>query len=137
MFQPVSSLYLGVLAAASVIAIVYFIRPYASKFGLIDEPDDRKSHKGKIPLLGGPIIAFVYFAGLFFFSPELESFVIAGLPVALILTIGLWDDIKNVNPSIRLAIKTIAATMMVSIYQLSIGNNGEKIDKSKFDGLFL
>lgn len=122
MFQPVSLLYLGVLAAISVIGITYFIRPYASKFGLIDEPDERKSHKGQIPLLGGPIIAFVYFAGLFFVFPELETVGLALLPLGLILTVGIWDDIKDINPSFRLAIETMAAIMMVSIYQLSIGN---------------
>ena len=122
MFNSVSLLYLGVLAASGVIGILYVIRPYASKFGLIDEPDERKSHKGQIPLLGGPIIAFVYFFGLFFVFPELETVGLAILPLGLILAIGIWDDIKDVSPLFRLAIETIAAIMMVSIYQLSIGN---------------
>ena len=122
MFNSVSLLYLGVLAASGVIGIIYFIRPYAGKFGLIDEPDERKSHKGQIPLLGGPIIAFVYFTGLVFVFPELETVGLAILPLGLVLTIGIWDDIKDVYPSIRLAVETIAAIMMVSIYQLSIGN---------------
>lgn len=122
MFISMSLLYLGVLAASSVIGIIYFIRPYASKFGLIDEPDERKSHKGQIPLLGGPIIAFVYFTGLFFVFPELETVGLAILPLGLVLAVGIWDDIKDIYPSIKLAIETIAAIMMVSIYQLSIGN---------------
>jgi hypothetical protein len=50
MFQLVSLLYLGVLAVISVIGIAYFIRLYASKFGLIDEPDERNSPiTGKFP----------------------------------------------------------------------------------------
>ena len=122
MFNSVCLLYLGVLAASSVIGFLYFIRPYASKFGLIDEPDERKSHKGQIPLLGGPIIAFVYFAGLVLVFPELETVGLAILPLGLVLATGILDDIKAVSPSIRLAVETIAAIMMVSIYQLSIGN---------------
>ena len=47
------------LVAASAIALavtlfsIFSMRPLARKLGLVDKPDGRKRHNGRVPLVGG------------------------------------------------------------------------------------
>lgn len=98
------------------------IRTLARKLHILDFPTKRKIHKVPIPLLGGiPIfIAFnlTILVGIVFnfeylpqFSvPQLISILISEL---VILGIGIYDDIKKVQPSIKFLFQIIAGSLLI------------------------
>ena len=117
---------------------VIFLRRHADKWGLLDQPDDRKVHTTPIPLGGGigiwfgVIATFLMGSVLVMFNgsvtqwlPEqVQPYVIgiegqlADLWVLLIagtvlMLVGLVDDIRGLSWKLRLAIQFLVATTCV------------------------
>jgi len=113
-------LLLPAIAFAATLLFILALRPLAIAVSLIDKPDERKVHKGEIPLIGGVAI---YLALL---VTVLAGVVISGDAIAsdrvlfsyfgaayLLVAVGVWDDKKGLSPSLRLATETSAALIMV------------------------
>jgi UDP-GlcNAc:undecaprenyl-phosphate GlcNAc-1-phosphate transferase len=92
------------------------------KLGIVDKPDGvRKIHKGEIALGGGLAI---FLPSLFFIlvlypesslnslsnSPELLTVFFISI---IILSLGLWDDIKPLPTSIRLIVQIFASWLVI------------------------
>jgi UDP-GlcNAc:undecaprenyl-phosphate GlcNAc-1-phosphate transferase len=100
------------------IVLIVVLRPLAARVGLVDVPNERKSHREPTPLVGGLAI----FAGLaigFFVcrdgpvpltDREIYSFFGAGL---LLVTVGLVDDFLELSPAVRLVAQVLAALLMI------------------------
>lgn len=76
----------------------------SQRIKLIDYPDKRKDHRLPTPLIGGLISIILiteYFLYNFFFNLENIEITIYLLALTMFI-IGLIDDIKNINPWIRL-----------------------------------
>ena len=73
------------LVAASAIALavtlfsIFSMRPLARRLGLVDQPDARKRHRGRVPLIGGLCFFLGTIAGLLYLG-YIDRFV-AGLLV--------------------------------------------------------
>jgi UDP-GlcNAc:undecaprenyl-phosphate GlcNAc-1-phosphate transferase len=70
MFLPILLLFIAFVSSLSAIMI---LRPIAIKIGLVDKPDSRKTHIGKIPLIGGIAVYIGLFVSciiLLFYSPD-------------------------------------------------------------------
>ena len=108
-----SYLILTLIGFISTIFSVIVFRPIAIKVGLIDHPDYRKQHKGQIPLIGGLSI----FTGLIVYmicigkeSSLVEIILISSL---FILVLGVYDDLINLRPGIKLFIQLFLVTSTV------------------------
>lgn len=101
------------LSFAVTMVLLFGLRPLSYRVGLLDTPTARKVHAGQVPLIGG-IAMFVGFAmsvltldvGL----TELRPFFAAS---ALLVMVGLLDDLHELSSRARFAAQILAATMMV------------------------
>jgi UDP-GlcNAc:undecaprenyl-phosphate GlcNAc-1-phosphate transferase len=119
----------GLLAHFLVIALgfylTYVLTPPLVRFcrrrGLLDQPGPRKVHTEATPRLGGVVllIAFVIavFVGFLWnsnlwevFRQRLVGVILGGL---LVFAVGLYDDLKNVRPTTKLAWQILAAALVI------------------------
>lgn len=110
-FAPLVSLLATIL-------MVVVLRPLAVRVGLVDVPNERKSHRTPTPLVGGIAI----FAGLVIgfalcrdgpiplSQRSVYSFFGAG---ALLVLVGLVDDFLELSPAVRFVAQVVAALAMI------------------------
>ena len=99
------------------------MRKIALKIGAVDRPNlDRKTQKEPVPYLGGVSIAIgitvASFGALLYSDFSTETFgkaLSVLLPAILISAMGLYDDLKGLEPWPRLVAQTIAG-IAVAIY---------------------
>ena len=122
MYDQITLLYFGALAAFTVIGIILAITPISKSIGLIDNPSERKRHEGSIPLVGGPVIFTVFFAGMYLTNTvtNLTAWAAAGS----LMLICIWDDLKGLRPTFRLLVQVIVTVIIVEQLNLSISNPG-------------
>lgn len=105
--------------------LVHFFRLPAEKVGLVDNPGGRKQHVGAVPLVGGiAIFAAFVFAALFLPIP-LRPYASLFLGMALLLTVGVMDDLHSLAPKAKLVAQLLAAALMVfwgDVMVISLGN---------------
>jgi undecaprenyl-phosphate alpha-N-acetylglucosaminyl 1-phosphatetransferase len=117
------------VAATSIALIVTFaaifaMRPLASRLGLVDRPDARKRHHGRIPLIGGLCFFLGTLAGLAYFG-YLDRFGASLLGVgALVLLAGVTDDVVQVSVRARLIIQACAVGLMIAITGIHVDGAG-------------
>ena len=80
-----------------------FFKRLAIRWRFLDQPGDRKIHTRPVPLLGGASIYLGFLLALFlvegFFISQLLSILIGA---TLISFLGLWDDRRGLQPSVKL-----------------------------------
>jgi UDP-GlcNAc:undecaprenyl-phosphate GlcNAc-1-phosphate transferase len=99
------------------------IRKFALKIGAVDAPDlPRKTQSEPVPYLGGAAIALgvilTSYAVLMIQEFALENIYLVSsviLPALLIASVGLWDDIRELQPWPRLIAQTSVGTAMALI----------------------
>ena len=131
--------YVYVFYAAFIIAFAFtpLMRGVAIYYGIIDQPDQaRKVHKVPIAYLGGVAMFLGWMAGLAFsqlagrlYNPRTEAWELVRLSPAiwiaaiLIVTLGLWDDIRRVNPDVKILGQVMAA---VALLMAGIGRDSTR-----------
>jgi UDP-GlcNAc:undecaprenyl-phosphate GlcNAc-1-phosphate transferase len=95
------------------VVLIPLLARLATRIGLVDLPQGRKLHEGAVPLTGGLAIFMA------FLLPALELSAPASGPwallsgLALLLAIGILDDLLDLGPWTKLAAQTGAALLMV------------------------
>lgn len=79
---------------------------YAWRLGLVDKPDDRRTHQTPTPRGGGLAIVL---------TTVLSMYQIIFLPALCIAVMGFWDDMRNLSAKIRFLIQFLSAGIMVFI----------------------
>ena len=97
------------------ILIILILRPLALRFNLVDRPNNRKTHLGNVPLIGGIAMFFGAFLGLIisnliFLDENLIFLVLSSL---LLILIGIVDDYYNISHKIRFTFQIIAALIII------------------------
>ena len=95
--------------------ITFLVKKIAVHVGAIDIPNKRKVHKVPIPRLGGLAIFLGFLFGYMIFgvqSVQMNSILIGGF---IIVLVGMIDDIKPLDPKIKL-LGQIAAACVVIFY---------------------
>jgi len=113
-----SALIYGIVAVLCAALLAYvatpLIRVLAFRFGAVDVPrDNRRMHKTPIPRMGGVAIFLAYtVTTLAFgnFSPALISIWIGG---TVLVILGIFDDIFNLNAWFKLFVQILAALVAV------------------------
>ena len=118
------------LVAASAIALavtlfaIFSLRPLAKRLGLVDKPGGRKSHKGRVPLIGGLCFFLGTVAGLTYLG-YVDAFVASLLvPCALIVMTGAVDDLNNMSVKSRLVIQACTAWLVIGATGIYLDNAG-------------
>lgn len=110
---------LGAIALAGLLswAIIWLLQPYAGRLGLVDHPrGDRKNHAQPTPVTGG--VGIILALVLYFvlaptpMNPAKWAFLIGG---ALLLVVGVLDDVYDLRWYLRMAMQIIAALVMVYV----------------------
>jgi len=113
--------FLGLSASAafgtSLLLALYLtpiFRDSAGRFGIVDRPDGGlKTQKGPVPYLGGlAVFSAVLFPVAIFlrFSDSLTGLLLAS---AVVVMLGLIDDIGRLSPRIKLLVQVIAVFLML------------------------
>lgn len=102
---------------AALLLSLYFtplIRRGAIKYEVLDRPDDKlKTHKEATPYLGG-IAVFLSFLFSLAFTYDFTSPILGILlSASIVVMLGLFDDLKVLTPSVKLAGQIIAALVCV------------------------
>lgn len=104
---------------------LFAFRPLAQKVGLVDKPCTRKRHQGHIPLVGGISIFVALCLSVILFL-DLNAFYLWYLLSALIIVLlGVIDDIKDINPLVRLSFQILVGLIIVlfaDLYITGLGN---------------
>ena len=116
-------LILGLATFALVGGLTPVMRKIALKIGAVDRPNlERKTQKEPVPYLGGVAIAIgitvASFAALLYSDSSAETFnraLSVLLPAILISAMGLYDDLRGLEPWPRLVAQTIAG-IAVAVY---------------------
>jgi UDP-GlcNAc:undecaprenyl-phosphate GlcNAc-1-phosphate transferase len=131
-FSLTQFLILGLATFLFVGGLTPVMRKIAIKIGAVDRPNlDRKTQKEPVPYLGGVAIAIgitvASFAALLFSDFSTETFgkaLSVLLPAILISAMGLYDDLKGLEPWPRLVAQTIAG-IAVAIYLIQNNTLGQ------------
>jgi len=90
------------------------IQKVALRYNMLDTPDGKlKTHTNPVPYMGGVIIYFSFISpiGLLFpFNREILGILFAG---STLLIIGLFDDLKALNPGIKFIFQIVAAYILL------------------------
>ena len=102
------------LALALTAVLVDVARRLAPTLGLVDSPDDRKSHDGDIPLVGGIAIfsCLLVAMGVFGVLNEHWPFFVAA---SVIVSVGVWDDVHGISPAVRLGFQA-GAVLLIALF---------------------
>ncbi|MGH8086410.1 MAG: UDP-N-acetylglucosamine 2-epimerase [Lysobacter sp.] len=124
--------------AASAIAVIvtmvaiFTLRQLAPRIGLVDKPNDRKRHRGRVPLIGGLCFFLGTLAGLAYFG-YMDRFVVCLLAVgALILLTGLLDDLDDLSARTRLIIQAGTAGLVILTTGTYIDGGGTLFNGEEF-----
>ena len=119
---------IGTIIAAFAVAAVlsYFFTPpvknFAHKVGAIDVPKDaRRMHKKPIPRLGGLAIYGGFLCSILIFGQLDETMLCVLLGAAIIVALGIFDDVLALGAKLKFVVQIVAADIPVCIGDLQIG----------------
>lgn len=113
------------IAAAVTLAAIFWLRPLARRIGLVDRPNKRKRHRGRVPLIGGLCFFLGTIAGLFYLG-NLDPFIVSLLACgAILLLFGLIDDMYDLSPRARLLIQASTVALMMAATGVYIDSAGD------------
>ena len=110
------------IAGAVAIILTPIIRKIALELGIVDKPGGRKVHRQNMPTLGGIAIAAGFFVGtviIFHAIPgAMERFLVNfnGLCIgsAIVIILGIIDDIKPLKAKLKFVVQIIAASVLIA-----------------------
>ena len=108
-------------------SLSYFLTPlagrFASRYGALDFPGERKVHEGIIPRFGGVavFIAFVFATACYYqwYHPSawaaLSGDRVLGIAAAgiLVFAVGVYDDLRGTNAWVKFSVQFAAAFLIV------------------------
>lgn len=111
------------MAFAASFGAVIFLTPWSKKVSVklkaIDQPKARGMHKEPIPRLGGVAIVLGFMATMALvaiFMQEIRTLEFLGFigGAVIIVILGIFDDIHNLNARLKFAIQILAALVVIS-----------------------
>jgi len=107
--------YVGIAAISFI--VTYILTPFFAQVGkkqnFVDKPGYRKIHNDSIPNLGGIVIFFGFLMGVLFFIPIQERIRALLIGGAIILLLGVVDDIVDLKPRYKFFIQMIPALLII------------------------
>jgi len=119
MLQPIITVFI------ITVVLILILRPLANKFNLVDKPDERKTHDGHIPLIGGLAIYLGTAITFQLFGLIDEPTKIVLLAGAFIVFIGMLDDKYDLPVRFRILGQLLVAALLCSGLGAYIENLGD------------
>ena len=113
-----------IVAIAVTVSLMVALRPVAKSLGLIDHPGGRKHHTGTIPLIGGIAMFFGVIAGVLIIGDTNIAIGSLVFAAALLVAVGVLDDIYTVPPIARILVQITAILLMYYGANLSLAGIG-------------
>jgi UDP-GlcNAc:undecaprenyl-phosphate GlcNAc-1-phosphate transferase len=102
-------------AFAAVAFLIYLLEPLARRIGLLDRPGGRKDHHAPTPVTGGLAIAVgTIIPGILLTEPT-PALLGLGVAAAILLIVGLIDDLVDLPWRLRVLAQAIAALAMILV----------------------
>jgi UDP-GlcNAc:undecaprenyl-phosphate GlcNAc-1-phosphate transferase len=103
-------------------AAIRFAIPIALRWQLIDVPTSRRRHDHPMPIVGGAALFSAWFCGIFiycisnqqWFHQNTAAVLSVMLSVALLVGLGLVDDLRGVGPGGKLLVQFAAAAIVLA-----------------------
>ena len=111
-------------AVAAVLSYIFTppVKNFAHKVGAIDVPKDaRRMHKKPIPRLGGLAIYGGFLCSILIFGQLDETMLCVLLGAAIIVALGIFDDVLALGAKLKFVVQIVAAAIPVCIGDLQIG----------------
>jgi undecaprenyl-phosphate alpha-N-acetylglucosaminyl 1-phosphatetransferase len=113
------------ITVAVTLASIFWLRPLARRIGLVDAPSERKRHRGRVPLIGGLCFFIGTIAGLIYFH-HYDPFVVAVLVSgAIVVLLGLLDDLYDLSPRTRLLIQAATVVLVMAATGVYVDSAGD------------
>jgi UDP-GlcNAc:undecaprenyl-phosphate GlcNAc-1-phosphate transferase len=111
--------------------LIPVLRGPARRFGLVDNPCRRKRHNGAVPLTGGLAMFLAFAVTMLFNLGYIGSYwtLLAGM--AVLLVIGLLDDLMDIRALYKLIAQVTVASLMVYAGGLEIAHLGNLFGAGK------
>jgi UDP-GlcNAc:undecaprenyl-phosphate GlcNAc-1-phosphate transferase len=95
------------------------------RLGLADAPDARKQHNGTVPLTGGiAIFLTILSCSLLLDMPAYDRFGAMAFVAIAVFVVGVWDDIRHINPWLRLMFQYCCGLVMATYGGIAINHVG-------------
>jgi len=110
-YSPGARAYVAYAFVCSLV-LTFLLNPVVRKLGLVDRPGGHKIHNTVVPLSGG-IAVFCVVAGALFVSGRLGNCTMQAMICggALLLVVGIADDIKPLSSVLRLCVQATVALL--------------------------
>src|SRR5262245_11078948 len=95
------------------VAITLLMAKLAPRVGLVDIPDGRKRHEGRIPLVGSGV--FIALLGTGVLLPLPGAFAVFFISTGLIVGLGVVDDLVDLRASIKFIAQCIIVAILVQL----------------------
>lgn len=101
-----------------------FVLAFARKHNIVDNPSARKLQRVPVPVMGGTVVFIgVLVTAIVDFCIFPNPNVIKLLALLFVMyAIGVWDDIKDVSPSLRFIIELLVVWMMILLLGAEIND---------------
>ena len=103
---------------------IIFLRSLAKKLKIVDVPSKRKTHKGKIPLVGGLAIFISVYISILGEFIDNDIFITFMISAFLILLLGFVDDCHPLPANAKIVIQTLIISSMIFISDLKFSTFG-------------
>lgn len=97
------------------IFLVPALIPMAKRVGLVDHPDERKQHRGNIPLVGGIALSISLSLAILLFPSSFSNFRILFFCIGLLIITGVLDDQQEINAVKKFIFQAVAALILVTM----------------------
>ena len=122
------------LATALIVALMLWVlEPFAYRLGLLDHPGGRKDHPHPTPLIGGIAMAVGILLPVVYVGEYPRSYLGFMIGGALLVFVGLIDDVTDVRWWWRLLVQVSAALAMVYIGGVRVEYLGQFFGTSALD----
>ncbi len=102
------------IALALGLYLTPLIRSGAIKYGVVDRPDGKlKQHREPVPYLGGIAIYLSFLVALAFTYEFTKEVLGLMLGASIVVMLGLFDDLKVLSPTQKLAGQLVAASVLI------------------------
>ena len=92
--------------------LLHLLRPVALRIGLVDEPSERKSHQGSVPLVGGVAMFCGFALAALTLDVGLTAYRGFFAASAILVVVGILDDMRELSSRVRFGAQILAAGIM-------------------------
>lgn len=111
-------------AFSIVVALIYLLDPFARRVGLLDRPGGRKQHGAPTPVTGGLAIAIGTIVPALLLTPPNPQVVGLGIAAAILVVVGVLDDLLDIRWQWRILAQTAAALAIAFVGDVRVEQIG-------------